>query len=1054
MGLLGKTTIGPAMARSEMTKSTVSFTSVEIVNATTTPDETVLEDIEEGEGEEAGVGGHEIFTFKAHGLFQNIHGLGATVHAMETQVLYDGDQFGKVLIPATEVSSGDDNPFDVDSTFHITNDTAWIRVGRALANSSLLNWSVAGMASVTAHILGFPMTFSDIPFAKQVVVKGFDGLRTVNVTTFRMNESTPEAVILNVDVLVWNPSYTAISPIGELYFNMSFKGIQVGWLRSTGSVDMLRGWSPMSLTGQFHPHQDKATNAVVNELMSNYLQGIPTTVTCTTLNSTISVFSDVFKGIQLSAEFSQGPQRLLNSMSIDSLFMTPLNETDTSLFLNTTVGIQNPLGTHSWINVKKTNLVVDAYNARDGSHVGTIVTGGATVENGWEPVIHVNTSADLKINPTGWDSFMDELLNSDSVTMHLEGKAWAIADVEALHNQTLNVEAPVNVSVTTKGMGGLKRVEILNFTCGGNESVSTISAWTNLFNPSPASVSMEALTVDIAYKGAHSATITASDLILVPGANVINMVGVMDPSQDDLGIIAEFFSSYLQGKDSPITVTGKEAKGPKWLSRAVRHINTTSTFTGYTHTAELLGDLQIGALGVTLDEEGNPYFSGQVNATMQLPPTLRQPMSIPCSSMSFNMSDEQGNVMGGLDLGCTQSRSVYYPEPCTDEHCGGVLMLSFEPTKMEVISWEHLSGFLGQALRTDTVNATLSGIAGPMIMVSFGSLKLGGIPFRGGVSIKGMDAFKKGVQVGKLDILAGTPGKLTLATTARIFNPSPVEAALGPVEFDLQVNGTYVVGRIAIANFSLHKEDWITIAATAYYIDTDPLLPGRTFLSDYLCQRNQTIALINAKATGTNAKLLQPSLDGFVTSTLFPGRVDKLMTSAAMQWTNEVWKLLSNIPVVLTVNNPFSTAVSIVGAAETITYTDSSGSEPMGLYTHCDKGKADCPDDLADHPITLEPLKTGYTPSHNVKTAGITLNMLTALEKLVCGGNVLKCKPQPIPITIGGTMDIKVQTFSATVNVTEFFPVHFVGLPVSNGSALRDDSDSWQEEAERFLRAL
>ena len=84
MGVLGQTTIGPAMARSEMARSTVTFTSVDILNATTKPGEAVLQDIEEGEGEGGDEGvGEEIFTMKAHGLFQNIHGLGATVHAMD-----------------------------------------------------------------------------------------------------------------------------------------------------------------------------------------------------------------------------------------------------------------------------------------------------------------------------------------------------------------------------------------------------------------------------------------------------------------------------------------------------------------------------------------------------------------------------------------------------------------------------------------------------------------------------------------------------------------------------------------------------------------------------------------------------------------------------------------------------------------------------------------------------------------------------------------------------------------------------------------------------------
>jgi len=351
---------------------------------------------------------------------------------------------------------------------------------------------------------------------------------------------------------------------------------------------------------------------------------------------------------------------------------------------------------------------------------------------------------------------------------------------------------------------------------------------------------------------------------------------------------------------------------------------------------------------------------------------------------------------------------------------------------MEVFDWDRLSLFLGQALRQKEVKAHLKGTAGPMVGVSFGKLQLKDIPFGGDITLSGMNNFEGGLKVGKLDIKGGTPGKLTIGTSAQVFNPSIVSASLGSMEFDLLVNDTYVVGKVSIDNFTLVKDGWVTSEAVAHYADTDPVIHGHTFLSIYLCQRNQTVKFINPKATGPNARLLQKGIDGFTMETVLPGRDIKLMTAGIMTWTNEVWKMLANLPVVLNVNNPYSAAVTITGAHETITYTDASGkSGAMGIYTHCDKGKNGCADDLTKFPIVLEPNTVGQTPSHNVKTAGITLQMIEALKDLVCGGSVLKCKPTPIPITIGGWMDVQVGTFQARVNVTEFFDVHFTGLPVA-----------------------
>jgi len=89
------------------------------------------------------------------------------------------------------------------------------------------------------------------------------------------------------------------------------------------------------------------------------------------------------------------------------------------------------------------------------------------------------------------------------------------------------------------------------------------------------------------------------------------------------------------------------------------------------------------------------------------------------------------------------------------------------------------------------------------VVVSFGSLFLSGIPFSGGVSLTGMNNFKDALRVGSLDISHGEPGKLTIQTTARVFNPSVVAAALGSLSFDLVVNDTIHVGTVEIANFTL-----------------------------------------------------------------------------------------------------------------------------------------------------------------------------------------------------------------------------------------------------------
>lgn len=726
-------------------------------------------------------------------------------------------------------------------------------------------------------------------------------------------------------------------------------------------------------------------------------------------------------------------------MAIGALALTPLNDTAVSLALNTTVGITNPLGKSSTIDIFEVWLEADAADGA-GTPLGHLVTGTAKVKEGYKVVVDVNTSANMSIQEAGWVSFVDRLINTGGdLKMHMAGIASAEANIQAL-KENLTVAALVNVTVATAGMGGLKDIDILNFTATGDQTTTHIECWTTINNPSVTSAHMGDATVNFSYSGAYVGTMGAKDLSVAPGLNYVKMTGVIDPHKGDLTKIGEFFSEYITGKDTTVAIqgVGAAAGAAPWLQKAVQAIHTTTVFKGYTAPDTLLGKLEILEMGMSLASDGTPMMAGRVNATMRLPTSMAMPMGVTCAAMGFNMSDAEGHVMAALNIACPDNQATYTPQPCTKDHCGGHLLVTFTATLMDVKDWARLSAFLGQALRQPTVSASMKGTASPLMTTSFApeGFVLNGIPFESTVSIAGMDGFKNAVKIGTIDIIDGEADKLDMATSAIMTNPSIVNTALGAVSFDLVVNATtnnITVGQASIAAFNLGVGAPSVLNATVKYTTTPDPQDGLRFLSDYLCQRDQVVTFRNAQALGNNARLLQPAMNGFEMSSTLPGRSKNLMTAGVMSWNDAIVPLLVNIPVVLNVSNPYSTKVSITGAHETITYTDSSGkSAAMGVYTYCKwPEKTDCSDNLQLNPIVLPPnLGNGVTPSHNVKTALLTLESLEALGNLVCGGSLTHCHPKPIDITIGGTMDIAVGGFTATVNVTEAFPVWFTGLPI------------------------
>ena len=128
-----------------------------------------------------------------------------------------------------------------------------------------------------------------------------------------------------------------------------------------------------------------------------------------------------------------------------------------------------------------------------------------------------------------------------------------------------------------------------------------------LTHPNPSST----VQVSFSYAGVHVGQMTATDLTLTPGKNFILMAGILDPHSSDLGTVATFFSAYLRGEPSVVNVQGLGAAtgAPDWLDRAVKDIDTTTTFTGYASPDTLLGHISIEKMGMTLDEDGNPLMS-------------------------------------------------------------------------------------------------------------------------------------------------------------------------------------------------------------------------------------------------------------------------------------------------------------------------------------------------------------------------------------------------------------------------------------------------------------
>lgn len=103
-------------------------------------------------------------------------------------------------------------------------------------------------------------------------------------------------------------------------------------------------------------------------------------------------------------------------------------------------------------------------------------------------------------------------------------------------------------------------VEDLTFEGQTSDGFWIISTVVLLSNNGSAEAEIGDLSLELLYKDVHLGSVQAKNVSIQPGVNELQLRGVIDPSESSLHLLSEFFSSYIQGQKSMLTVRLTEAK--------------------------------------------------------------------------------------------------------------------------------------------------------------------------------------------------------------------------------------------------------------------------------------------------------------------------------------------------------------------------------------------------------------------------------------------------------------------------------------------------------------
>jgi len=558
-------------------------------------------------------------------------------------------------------------------------------------------------------------------------------------------------------------------------------------------------------------------------------------------------------------------------------------------------------------------------------------------------------------------SFAKDLIQLETLNVTLEGSTDTTAYCAALGYDMHITGIPVVLPdpdikprplgpVTVSGMGGLKDIEILSYSIPGNVPndgsydgcnekcgiVMNIEARVN--NPSPFGLKIGTLNSYIQDSTKTTlGDVTATDLTLLPGDNVIAMAGRMHPADDAVDAAAAFMSTYMQNNAQETSVLGKDA-GPStipWLNDVVDGITMSATFPGAGDDFAALTKIVLNTMDMELTSDGGVRAAAKVTAKLNVPSEISQDIieDVTFSGMEFELIDIDNNSthVGHIKVDVSAVPVVYNADK-------GTIVAEFEKVDMDILNSDGLALMIKDLMTSVSKNVRMEGTAAPTVTTNMGVLQLTDIPFGGETIMYGFNNLMSDddepqplLKIDSIDVMSGTTDTLTMSVNCSITNPSQVKTELGSMTMDLftetdpnDSESPYKIGQVVIEDFNMDANEERN-AVTSFYNtkatyklekDTDAAkAASKKFLSQFVSGHDQVAAARGpADGSGTDLDLLKPAILALSTSATVPGLPDLVLTQSTMY--NEILHVATGkLRTTLYVTNPFSATMTVTGTS-------------------------------------------------------------------------------------------------------------------------------------------
>lgn len=385
----------------------------------------------------------------------------AQVQATHFMIVHQDQAVGRFLSPEMTIRHGVNAVRFPNSTLEIQNRTAWDEFARDMMQARALEYEIRARLGIEVRLLGGFVTFHarDVPLEKKLTLKGMDGLRTMLITDIQMTNSTQTQVRADIKTCIYNPSITALQPVGSLclraHYPNAAKDTLVAHLTtpedtglpvanddashpycasfSSASTDMTKGYNLLELQGEMLGTNPAAISGLISKYLSNVSADL-TVVTCSPQATTVDLFNKAMQNLSIPSVLPPQKEPLVGKMFFNKISLQPpeAGRENEVLGLDTVVAVEatSPLGPHSTLTISDVRMKVKLSGA--GSDLGVLSTTKVRVLSGnltERSNISVDCMTQLAFGDNGsmFGRFVRASVVQDKVTLGLQGEMDVVA---------------------------------------------------------------------------------------------------------------------------------------------------------------------------------------------------------------------------------------------------------------------------------------------------------------------------------------------------------------------------------------------------------------------------------------------------------------------------------------------------------------------------------------------------------------------------------------------------------------------------------------------------